>query len=97
MASGSAVRLHGSGFRVVMTEIPAPLCVRRGVSFCEALHHGRMEVEGLTAVLADGAEDVSGIWQDGNLAVLVDPDSIPSALSSRMWWWTPFWPKPTWA
>ena len=47
MASGVALRLVRSGFRVCITELPEPLAVRRGVSFCEAVFAGRSEVEGL--------------------------------------------------
>jgi xanthine dehydrogenase accessory factor len=34
MASGVAWRLYQSHFRVLLTEIPHPLAVRRGGSFC---------------------------------------------------------------
>lgn len=37
LASGVALRLYKIGLRVVMTELPQPLSVRRLVSFSEAV------------------------------------------------------------
>jgi xanthine dehydrogenase accessory factor len=37
LASGIALRLHHSGFDLVMTEIAAPTAVRRTVSFSQAV------------------------------------------------------------
>ena len=74
MASGVAVRLHRSHFKVVMTDIAAPLCVRRTVSFSEAVPDGSMTVEDCRAELADSPAGVFAAWSAGNMAVLVDPD-----------------------
>ncbi len=74
MATGVAHRLHKSGFgRIIMTDIPAPLCVRRTVSFCEAVYEGRMTVEGVTAELATLSGDAPDVWNRGHVAVLIDP------------------------
>jgi hypothetical protein len=49
-----AVRLHRSHFRVLMTEIDQPLCVRRGrYTYTEALFDGSMTVEGVRADRTD--------------------------------------------
>jgi xanthine dehydrogenase accessory factor len=74
MASGVAVRLFRSNFRVALTEIPAPLCIRRRVSFCEALFQERVSVEGCEAVLARNPDEVHRAWSEGTMAVIVDPD-----------------------
>ncbi len=74
MASGVAQRLVRSGFRVCMTEIPEPLAVRRGVSFCEAVFAGRTEVEGLVARRVSGKEEVRRCWEEGEVPVVVDPE-----------------------
>ena len=50
IASGIAVRLHRSGFRIVMTEIDRPLSIRRTVCFSEAVRQGETVVEGIKAV-----------------------------------------------
>jgi len=76
LASGVAWRLHQSGFRVLITEIPEPLAVRRKVSFCEAVYDGQSVVEGVKAVLAKEPGQVSGVWDQGFIPVLVDPDAV---------------------
>lgn len=76
LASGVAWRLYRSGFRVVIAEIPEPLAVRRKVAFCEAVFDGHSEVEGVKAVLVKGPEQVAGIWNQGLIPVLVDPEAL---------------------
>jgi len=74
MASGVAHRLYMAGMRnILMTEIPEPLSVRRMVSFCEAIFEGSMEVEGVRAECIQHIEDVSSVWKNHKIAVLVDP------------------------
>ena len=54
MASGIAHRLFSSRLtRILMSEIRAPLTVRRQVAFSEAVHAGAKEVEGVRAERAD--------------------------------------------
>jgi len=72
MASGVALRLVRSGFRVCRTELPEPLAVRRGVSFCEAVFAGRSVVEGLVGRRVAGKEDVQRCWEDGEVPVVID-------------------------
>ena len=74
MASGVVQRLVRAGFRVCITEIPEPLAVRRGVSFCEAVFTGRAEVEGLAARRVSGKEEVLRCWEEGEVPVVVDPE-----------------------
>ncbi|MDQ7783830.1 MAG: molybdenum hydroxylase, partial [Desulfomonilaceae bacterium] len=65
MASGTALRLHRSGFvKLLLTDIENPLAVRRMVSFCEALHHDTWTVEGVRAVKIDSPEDAPRCWKD---------------------------------
>ena len=74
LASGVAVRLHHSGFEVMLTELPTPLVVRRTVSFAEAVLDGSKEVEGITAMLIRTPGEVKESVRAGNIPVLVDPD-----------------------
>jgi xanthine dehydrogenase accessory factor len=74
MASGVVQRLVRSGFRVCITEIPEPLAVRRGVSFCEAVFAGRTEVEGLVARRVSGKEEIKRCWEEGEVPVVIDPE-----------------------
>jgi xanthine dehydrogenase accessory factor len=53
LGTGVAHRLHRAGFTVMVTELPQPLCVRRAVSFAEAVYAERITVEGVTAHRAD--------------------------------------------
>jgi xanthine dehydrogenase accessory factor len=73
IASGVAWRLHACGFSVFITEIAQPLAVRRKVSFCEAVYEGRAWVEGVEAVLVQSPKDLSGLWAQRKIPVLVDP------------------------
>lgn len=73
MATGVAVRLFKSHFRVFLTEDPQPKAVRRAVSFSEAVYDGVMEVEGVTAVRVDGPAELEPTWRSGRIPLLVDP------------------------
>jgi xanthine dehydrogenase accessory factor len=74
MASAIAWRLFQARMRrMVMMEIPNPLAVRRAVSFCEAIHDGVMAVEGVEAQRVDGLGDIPRAWEEGRIAVIVDP------------------------
>jgi xanthine dehydrogenase accessory factor len=74
MASGVAHRLFKTDFRhICMTEVARPLAVRRTVAFCEAVYEGRMEVEGVTAVLARSKGEIKEKWAENKIAVIVDP------------------------
>jgi xanthine dehydrogenase accessory factor len=74
LASGVALRLHRSGFRVMMTELAQPLVVRRMVSFAEAIYRGEFDVEGVFAKHAKGLFEVQDIFLEGKVPILVDPD-----------------------
>ncbi len=74
MASGVAHVLHQSHLRVVLTETPQPLAVRRAGSFCEAVHLGHMVVEGVEAQRVRGLEELTPVWTAGRIPLLVDPE-----------------------
>ena len=74
MASGVAHRLHRSHFEVCMTDVPFPLAVRRGVSFCEALYEGEKEVEGVCARAVQTMDEIAVAWNEGKIPLLIDPD-----------------------
>lgn len=73
MASGVAWRLFKCGFRVCITEIIAPMAVRRGVSFCEAVHNGTALVQGVEAVLVHAPQEINAVWDRDKIPLLVDP------------------------
>ena len=74
LASGVAVRLHRSGFAVLVTELAHPLVVRRKVSFAEAVFGQVVAVEEITGRLAVDFCEVGWILAKGEVAVMVDPD-----------------------
>ncbi|MCS7280967.1 MAG: selenium-dependent molybdenum cofactor biosynthesis protein YqeB [Desulfobacterota bacterium] len=76
MASGIAHRLFMAGIKkILMTELPNPLCIRRTVSFCEAIYEGQWEVEGVKALFLRSIEEVQKVWDQGMIGVIVDPSS----------------------
>lgn len=79
LASGVAIRLYRAGLRVVITELPQPLAVRRSVSFSEAVLAGEMTVEGIRARRVADAGDSLRILQilsKGSIPVLIDPEAL---------------------
>ena len=72
LATGIALRLWSAGFPVVMTEVAAPLAVRRTVAFAQAVYDGAWQVEGVVAQRATVAE-VRPLWAARTIPVLVDP------------------------
>ena len=73
VASAIAHRLHRAHFRVLMTEIAAPLAISRGVAFCEAIYDGEKAIDGVICQRAGSAEDIPRIWAQNKLAIIVDP------------------------
>ena len=73
MASGVAHRLIRSHFKVCLLDIPMPLAVRRGVSYCEAIYEEEKEVEGIRAKAIEAPEKIGPVWNEGKIPLLVDP------------------------
>lgn len=74
LASGIALRLWHSGFDVAMTEIEHPTCIRRTVSFSEAVVKGRTDVEDVSAQLAENIAHARELLKRDILPVFVDPE-----------------------
>jgi xanthine dehydrogenase accessory factor len=73
LATGSAIRLHRAGMKVVMTDIEKPTAVRRTVAFCQCMYDGSAVVEGVTARRAAGREEALAALAQGEIPVLADP------------------------
>lgn len=74
LASGVVLRLHRAGMRVLITELPRPLAVRRAVSFSEAVYDGGQSVEGVKARCIEA--DQVAAWEETDVVpVIVDPDA----------------------
>jgi xanthine dehydrogenase accessory factor len=72
LASGVACVLHRAGFPVIMTEIEQPTCVRRKVSFAEAVYEKEITVEGVQGIRTDHLQQAMDIIEQGKIAVMVD-------------------------
>ena len=75
LASGIALRLHHAKMRVVMTDLPKPTAIRRTVCFSQALLHGLMTVEDVTAEAACSPHEALEILEKGRIPVLPDPEA----------------------
>src|SRR5574340_131770 len=84
LASGVVLRLHRSGFQVVVSELAQPLAVRLGVSFSEAVYNKTHVVEGVTAHLCT-TESMNAALEAGEIPVLVDPEAEILSDGSHSW------------
>jgi xanthine dehydrogenase accessory factor len=74
LASGVALRLHRTGFQIVILELEKPLAVRRSVSFSEAVYEGVQTVEGTKARLVS-PDQIQVTLEANEIPVLVDPQA----------------------
>lgn len=73
LATGIAVRLYRAGHRILMTELPEPLTVRRTVAFSRAVYEGYAKVEDTEAFFARTEEEAGVILNRGDIVVTADP------------------------
>ena len=76
LATGIASRLYGAGHRILMTEIGTPLTVRRTVALSRAVYEGKAQVEEMKGVLALDQRSAEEIMDQGDIAVMTDPEMI---------------------
>lgn len=75
MATGVSHRLASCHLKVCMIEENNPLAIRREVAFSEVVFDGEKEVEGVIAKRAELPDHIPGIWGEGKVPVLVDPEA----------------------
>ena len=75
MASAAAHCLHRVGFGVLMSDLPAPLAIRRTVAFCEAIFTGTWDVEGVPAKSCD-VSTAPDLISQGIIPVVIDTPQI---------------------
>ena len=73
IATGTILRLHRCGFRVIAAECRNPSAIRRKAAFCEAVAAGSAAVEGTVCRRADSIEDAVRISAEGEIPLLADP------------------------
>jgi len=74
IASGTIHRLIKTGFRVLALETAQPAVIRRTVSFASAVYEGSVSIDGVNAFLVDSMDAAKSAMDNGNVAVMVDPD-----------------------
>lgn len=72
IASAVIQKLHRSGFRVLVLELPAPTSIRRTVCFSEAVYGGKATIEGLTAILVNDKNEIIDAWNDDFIPIIID-------------------------
>lgn len=72
LASGTIQKLHRSGFRVLVLEVAKPTCIRRDVSFSEAVYQGQVEIEGIIAVHVCSLSEIENAWTSKKVPVIID-------------------------
>lgn len=74
LASGTIHKLHRSGFRVLVLEIPKPTSIRRSVSFSEAIYDGEIEIEGVTGVHVCSLSEIENTWTNNKIPIIIDAE-----------------------
>lgn len=74
LASGIALRLYRSGVKIVMADLERPMAIRRTVAFSDAILHGTMTVEDVTAKYVQDVQQAREILAQGMIPVLADPE-----------------------
>lgn len=72
LATGTAIKLHNSGFPIIMLEISQPTVIRTTVSFATAMFNKTQTVEGVQAVKCNISEALN-LAQNGTIALINDP------------------------
>lgn len=75
LATGVIHRLHRAGMRVVATELPQPLVIRRAVAFASAVYEGLWEVEGIVARRVTDETMMNRALTAGQVPVWIDPQA----------------------
>ncbi len=73
IATGTIQKLWRAGMKLLVLEVAEPTAIRRTIALSEAVKYGTATVEGMTAIRIEKADDCSGIWQHGDIPVIVDP------------------------
>jgi xanthine dehydrogenase accessory factor len=71
LATGVAWRLTHAGFPVVVTELAAPLSVRRAVALSTAIDSGAINIEGMIGQRAGSPDEAVRIAQSGTVGVVI--------------------------
>lgn len=75
IATGTIYKLFQCGFPLLVLEIDNPSCIRRTISFCEAVFDEDVEVEGVHARRVNSLEEGYRCYCRGQVPVMVDGEA----------------------
>lgn len=75
IASGIIWTLAYAKHKVICLDINEPSCIRREVSFSEAIYDKEKIIEGIKCVKCENTEEAIGVVENGNVALLVDKEA----------------------
>jgi xanthine dehydrogenase accessory factor len=73
LGTGAAYRLWRAGFRVLCTDLPKPLVIRRGVALASAIFDARITIESVQAERITFVDEAVYAWQRNVVPVIADP------------------------
>lgn len=74
IATGTIYKLFQCGFPLLVLEISNPSCIRRTISFCEAVFDHEVQVEGVMARKVSSVQEAFSVYEEGAVPVMIDPD-----------------------
>lgn len=75
LASAVIHKLWRSGFKVLVYDLPLPSCVRRTVSFCNAIIEGQWEVEGVRGTFIKELSEIEDCFARKEIPVSTLPEA----------------------
>jgi len=76
LGSATAVVLHRTGFRVLLSERAEPLAIRRTVCFSDAVVNGKAQVEGIEA-RRTSSDRLEEVWAVDAIPLMIDDPEHP--------------------
>ena len=74
LASGIIWYLKKANFNVLALDIKNPSCIRREVSFSEAIYDKEKTIENETAVICKNVEEVFDTFKENKIAIMIDEE-----------------------
>ena len=75
LGTGVAYRLWRAGFRILCTDLPQPLVIRRSVAFASALYDARITIDNAMAERIMYVDEAVYTWQRDGVPVIADADA----------------------
>ncbi len=72
IATGTIVRLHKAGYRVLALEIDKPTTIRRTVAFSQAMYDGEVEIEQVVCRRVESVEESKSVMDEQMVAIMSD-------------------------